>query len=128
MTDPRCGSLDQTTALKVTQCTCTNEKQGTTDRLRPLALFLLMCTLCWGLIIGIVPATAELGSNSSRDDDEKAVAALDTQYQAAVKTNDVSTMNRILADDFILVTGSGKTYTKSGHAEQCKKRGHELRT
>ena len=46
-------------------------------------------------------------------DDEKAVAALDTEYQAAVKTNDVATMSRILADDFVLVTGLGKTYTKA---------------
>jgi ketosteroid isomerase-like protein len=46
-------------------------------------------------------------------DDEKAVAALDTEYQAAVKTNDVATMDRILADDFVLVTGLGKTYTKA---------------
>jgi ketosteroid isomerase-like protein len=46
-------------------------------------------------------------------DDEKAVAALDTEYQAAVKTNDVATMDRILADDFVLVTGLGQTYTKA---------------
>ena len=46
-------------------------------------------------------------------DDEKAVAALDTEYQAAVKNNDVATMDRILADDFVLVTGLGKTYTKT---------------
>jgi hypothetical protein len=81
-----------------------------------------------GLTVGIIPAAANRGSNSSIDDDKKTVAALDAEYQAAVKMNDASTMNRILADDFILVTGSGKTYTKSGHAEQCKKRGHELRT
>lgn len=49
----------------------------------------------------------------SSADDEKAVAALDTEYQAAVKTNDVATMSRILADDFALVTGLGKTYTKA---------------
>ncbi|MEP6603978.1 MAG: nuclear transport factor 2 family protein [Spartobacteria bacterium] len=46
-------------------------------------------------------------------DDEKAVAALDTEYQAAVKNNDVATMDRILADDFVIVTGLGKTYTKA---------------
>lgn len=51
--------------------------------------------------------------NASVADDKKAVAALDTQYQAAVKTNDATTMDRILADDFILVTGSGKIYTKA---------------
>jgi ketosteroid isomerase-like protein len=47
------------------------------------------------------------------DDDAKVVSALDTQYQAAVKVNDVSTMDRILADDFVLVTGSGKVYNKT---------------
>jgi len=45
-------------------------------------------------------------------DDAKAVAALDTQYQKAVKENDAGTMDRILLDDFVLVVGSGKTYTK----------------
>lgn len=49
----------------------------------------------------------------SRADDEKAVAALDTEYQAAVKKNDAATMDRILADDFVLVTGIGKTYSKA---------------
>src|SRR5438094_7416871 len=49
----------------------------------------------------------------SSANDEKAVAALDTEYQAAVKDNDVATMDRILADDFVLVTGLGKTYTKA---------------
>ncbi len=46
-------------------------------------------------------------------DDAAIVAALDTKYQAAVKANDAAEMDRILADDFILVTGRGKTYTKT---------------
>ena len=50
---------------------------------------------------------------SAADDDRKAVAALDTEYQAAVKKNDAATIDRILADDFVLVTASGKTYTKA---------------
>ena len=37
----------------------------------------------------------------------------DNEYQAAVKKNDAATMERLLADDFVLVTGSGKTYTKA---------------
>lgn len=47
------------------------------------------------------------------DDAAKVVAALDTQYQAAVEKNDAATMDRILADDFTLVTGSGKSFTKA---------------
>jgi len=46
-------------------------------------------------------------------DDEKVVADLDTQYQAAVERADATTMARILADDFVLTTGAGKTYSKS---------------
>jgi len=60
--------------------------------------------------------TAAIDNNKpaiTHAEDEKAVAALDTQYQEAVKKNDAATMDRILADDFILVTGSGKTYTKA---------------
>ncbi len=52
-------------------------------------------------------------ANAATADDEKAVAALDTQYQAAVARNDVAGMDRILADDFILVTGRGKSFTKT---------------
>ncbi|MBA3651952.1 MAG: nuclear transport factor 2 family protein [Chthoniobacterales bacterium] len=52
--------------------------------------------------------------------DEKAVAALDTEYQAAVKANDAKTMDRILADDFVLVTGLGKTYSKSDLLEEAR--------
>lgn len=44
---------------------------------------------------------------------EKLIAALDTEYQAAVKNNDAATMDRILADDFILVTERGKVYNKT---------------
>jgi ketosteroid isomerase-like protein len=51
-------------------------------------------------------------SQASPQDDAKAVAALDTEYQAAVKKNDAAAMDRILADDFILVTGRGKVYSK----------------
>jgi len=45
--------------------------------------------------------------------DESIVAALDTKYQEAVKNNDAATMDRILADDFALVTGNGRVYTKA---------------
>lgn len=52
-------------------------------------------------------------SAGSKIDDEKAVAALDTEYQAAVERNDAGTMARILADDFVLVVGKGTVYTKA---------------
>jgi len=56
----------------------------------------------------------------SAADDEKVVEALDIEYQAAVKQNDVATMDRILADNFVLVTGLGKTYTKADLLEEAR--------
>src|SRR5258708_396575 len=50
---------------------------------------------------------------ASAADDAATVAALDTRYQAAVKANDWAGMDAILADDFVLVVGSGKTFTKA---------------
>jgi len=41
------------------------------------------------------------------EEDRQSVSALDIAYQAAVKRNDVETMGRIIADDFILVLGNG---------------------
>ena len=49
-----------------------------------------------------------------------ALASLDAEHQAAVKTNDVAVMDRILADDFVLVTGSGETYTKADLLKQAR--------
>ena len=54
-----------------------------------------------------------IASANVSDGDRKTLAALDTEYQAAVKKNEAATMQRLLADDFALVTGSGKTYTKA---------------
>lgn len=72
------------------------------------------------LISGLLAATAActllicgIRAEASRADDEKTVAALDTEYQHAVKINDAATMDRILADDFVLTNGSGKTFTKA---------------
>jgi len=48
----------------------------------------------------------------STHDDAATIAALDTEYQAAVERNDAETMARILADDFVLIGGRGKVFTK----------------
>ncbi len=41
------------------------------------------------------------------------IIALDADYQAAVRDNDVATIDRLLADDFALVLGSGVVVDKS---------------
>lgn len=52
-------------------------------------------------------------ATASPDDDRRAVADLDTAYQAAVKRNDAEAMGRILHDDFVLVVGNGTVYTRA---------------
>ena len=72
------------------------------------------------LLIGSLLVTP-LASGSSADD-AKVVAALDTKYQAAVKNNDAATMDRILSDDFVVVLGSGKIYTKADLLQMARTR------
>ena len=50
---------------------------------------------------------------ASPEQDRAEVAAMDTQYQEAVKRNDAETMAKILHEDFILVLGTGKTHTRA---------------
>jgi uncharacterized protein (TIGR02246 family) len=52
------------------------------------------------------------GSVRAAADAAAEVARLDTAYQAAVKANDAAGMDKILADDFVLVTGRGQVFTK----------------
>ena len=54
---------------------------------------------------------------------EEVVAALDTEYQAAVARNDAAAMAKILADDFVLVLGNGKVYRKADLLEDARNGG-----
>jgi ketosteroid isomerase-like protein len=45
-------------------------------------------------------------------DDAQTLAAIDIEYQAAVKRNDAEVMDRILHDEFVLVLGNGASYRK----------------
>jgi len=72
------------------------------------------------LTLGMFAAKRVGAANPPAPDDQKVVAALDTQYQAAVKKNDADTMERLLADDFVLVLGSGKTETKADLLKEAR--------
>jgi uncharacterized protein len=75
-----------------------------------------------GAAVALTLLTAVSLSLAAPTDDVATLAALDTQYQEAVKKNDATTMARILHDDFILVLGDGKTYTKTDLLESARKR------
>ncbi len=68
----------------------------------------------------ILPALAAFAmsaglAQASPEDDRKAVAALDSEFQAAVKHRDAATIDRIQHPDMILVLGDGRTLTKADH-------------
>jgi len=74
------------------------------------------------LMISALALAAATDLNASSEEDVKTVAALDTKYQAAVKSNDAATMDQILADDFVLVTGRGKVLRKADVIESARKK------
>jgi ketosteroid isomerase-like protein len=64
------------------------------------------------LLAAAAAAAAQMVSaNSVADRDQ--VAALDTEYQAAVERNDWQGMDRILHPEFTLVLGNGKVYSRA---------------
>src|SRR3954451_10648922 len=65
------------------------------------------------IVAALATIVCDAAGASAADDAKSVVAALDTQYQAAVKANDAATMDRILADDFVLVTGRGLAFKKA---------------
>lgn len=77
-------------------------------------------SIALGTAVGVVSLPTAGNARGSTGGDQKTVAALDTEYQAAVKRNDAVAMARILADNFVLVTGSGKTYTKDDLLKEAR--------
>jgi ketosteroid isomerase-like protein len=53
------------------------------------------------------------GASSATDDAAAVIAALDSEYQAAVERNDWQAMDRILHPEFSLVLGNGDVYSRA---------------
>ena len=67
----------------------------------------------WKPSFDLRQAASGVNDTATSADDRRIVTGLDARYQVAVKENDAAAMDRILADDFALVTGSGKLYSKA---------------
>ena len=72
------------------------------------------------LLAGALATISPALRGDSPAEAEKIVAGLDTEYQAAVKANDAAAMDRILADDFVLVTGRGQTFNKADLLKEAR--------
>jgi ketosteroid isomerase-like protein len=86
-------------------------------RARSIGAALLGCVL-------VLAAAGSVAATDAAAADEAAVAALDAEYQAAVARNDAATMDRILADDMVLVTGRGAIYTKQDFLNEARGGGY----
>jgi ketosteroid isomerase-like protein len=62
------------------------------------------------------------GASDAKEDSAAVIAALDTEYQAAVERNDWQVMDRILHPDFTLVLGNGKVYSRAELIESARDR------
>ena len=69
------------------------------------------------VLLGMLAMWAGVAASAESTTDQSTVAALDTEYQLAVKNNDADTMGRILADDFVVVWGTGENRQQGGTAQ-----------
>ena len=75
-----------------------------------------------GAAIALTALLSAGAAYASPEEDRAAVAALDTEYQAAVERNDAETMARILHPDMILVVGRGAVFTREDLLRSARER------
>jgi ketosteroid isomerase-like protein len=88
-------------------------------------MLLALAAVFVGIVFGArsVASPANRANAASKNvDDAKVVAALDTEFQRAVKNNDAAAIDRILADNFVLVTGRGQVQNKEEQLEEARAR------
>lgn len=67
-------------------------------------------------------AAAPRPAQAGEAEDRETLARLDLEYQAAVERNDADAMARILAEDFVLVLGDGRTFSRADLLEWARAR------
>lgn len=80
----------------------------------PLSNYRLMASMA--LLTALLAPALSTGA----DDPARIVAALDTEYQAAVERNDWQVMDRILHPDFTLVLGNGTVVSRADLLDEAR--------
>lgn len=75
-----------------------------------------------GAAVALTALLSAGAAYASPEEDRATVAALDTEYQAAVERNDAETMARILHPDMILVVGRGAVFTREDLLRSARER------
>ena len=78
----------------------------------------LLSFVVQGAALSLLTSASPAAATDSED--REAVATLDVAYQKAVEQNDAKTMARILADDFVVIDGYGKAWTKVDLVDDAK--------
>ncbi len=61
-------------------------------------------------------------AQASAEDDRRIVAALDIEFQAAVKHDDAATIDRIQHPEMVLILGDGRILTKADHLQAAREK------
>lgn len=75
-----------------------------------------------GAAVALTTLLSAGAAYASAEQDRATVAALDTEYQAAVERNDAETMARILHPEMILVVGRGTVFTREDLLRSARER------
>ena len=73
------------------------------------------------IVVVTIALLCQTGIAMSAQNDRAVVAALDTNYQAAIKRNDLGVVERTLGDDFVLVSGAGQVTTREQLIAEVRK-------
>ncbi|HEY1772009.1 MAG TPA: nuclear transport factor 2 family protein [Gammaproteobacteria bacterium] len=79
-----------------------------------------MCKWLAILALSCISFPALAGTSSACPDDAAKIAALDTEFQAAVARNDAVAVARLLPGDYVLVTGKGTVFSKADLVAEAK--------
>jgi ketosteroid isomerase-like protein len=85
----------------------------------------MQCKPAYAALALAMSLVAAGSAAASPEEDRRAVAALDTEFQAAVKHHDAATMDRILHDEMILVLGDGRVVSKEVQLQSAREKAIE---
>ena len=74
-----------------------------------------MKTLLSLAFAAVLCACATLPLGAQKESDAAKITALENKWNASYKARDVSAMNSLLADDFLITIEDGSTYSKTVH-------------
>lgn len=74
------------------------------------------------LVVALMSGVTAAVSSAQVSNEAQVVAALDSDYQSAVKNNNAAGMDQIFGEDFVVISGSGKAYTKADLLQAARTR------